>query len=1460
MADDPDNSLGTLGIGITADYSDLEAKLQGAEDAAAAAGKEISDALNSAVPDSDQLSLFAEQAATAFGELSEQMSLVDAQSIDATEHMEQLGSAAAVVGPELEAAAVGAEASAEGFGLAAVAAETAAEGFAVLVEHITEMAAAFVAFEAIVDAVKEAVGAFAELQSSSVALGLIEQHMQGVADATGQVNEAMEKLEGIATSDALSFPSLLQAQQKLAAIGTSLEDMPAVLQGVADGAATMGASFDTAAQSLERIEQSGALSGRTLINLGLQIDDVSAAMDQGDLSLVKLKADFLDLEPATRGLVIALAEQEKNAGAAAAQAGTLAGQWQLVKTQIELAGEAIVKSAGGFDGLGAAAVIAMKAVETVVEVIVTGFKLISDLMSLVLGSIGDAVVGVLAATKAVASGDLTGAINALKTAGSSIASDWNAGIAAIVADNANAGATIKGIWASTGQAVSDPIDAAALKIQVAQQIAAAEAQKAAEAAQKAAVAFNKSWDSMANAAESAFAQMDSGDATAASAVSKLDSAITKATTHFTELTPASAAMLATLTTMYLQAKQAEDDLANTEALDKLIDQMGQVQVQASLLADKVPVDFQKMLEGVSAGFNFSGLQSQLQNSLTTLTADLQKIPAEMQPAMQVVIDKTKDALNNLTDMNSALKLLGQDKAMDGLAQQLTGLENTFGKGLSSEAQFDQGMTNLGVDILKTVIPAMEKGIPVTQSLLDALQKGGPVGQQFADNLTNGLDNAVNKFTAFAETVRAQSLTVDNALKDLGVQSLDATAAAMQRDGDDIIAILKGVADASSLTTAQFTQDQNGVIASATKMLAIWQTTGQTINDDVLNQIAKIAPALALAAKDGPDAFADALEALKTKASDAIMTLAQAYTTLGVQSSAALDNILSKQTAAYNLLVSANAPIQAQLQGLSDIYATQIKIAQATGASGEATLQWTQALAGVQSQQAAITQQTMALSNLYTAMLKDFNADWLQLGNSIGDAIVSGQNFGAAFTKVFDDLKKQLADLVVNYLLGQLKTALLADGDLMKDFNSVFNAIFGASGTVAQGLQQTQKLVGQAGNELDDIYTNTSKQMTQLTSQTVQGIQQTGQAALSQLSSILNMVSGIVTAIASVISAIEIARTNTILGHIEDNTRDSAILDGQILEMIHDVDNQFVGFNEFVNGALTQYLQNINVDLDELVGLGQKQADLLATINTNGGSSGGGGSSLAQTVTDLAGQVTAIQDVLKQGIESTGVSTQATTDATSATTDLASSTTDLTDATTELTPQIANLAAAVTTSNNASNPNVPSSGILSTANVGSVVDIGPNGPAAALFNLMQANQAPSAPNTNASVGQLVDIGPNGPAAQLFQLMLANQAPSSPNSNSPVTANGSALPLSATDLENLAQFRSVAPVPGTVTNYGTPGSPTANVTGGLAGGSSSTVTVPVTVSGNMIGTQQIANQLTNQIQANVVAALRQAGLKI
>src|SRR6202044_1428623 len=105
----------------------------------------------------------------------------------------------------------------------------------------------------------------------------------GITLSAGDVSEAMEKLSTLAYSDALSFPELLTAQQRLVAFGASLEDVPGILGSIADGAATMGTSFDTAANAFERMMEAGTLNAKSLINLGINMQDVAAAMDlEGD--------------------------------------------------------------------------------------------------------------------------------------------------------------------------------------------------------------------------------------------------------------------------------------------------------------------------------------------------------------------------------------------------------------------------------------------------------------------------------------------------------------------------------------------------------------------------------------------------------------------------------------------------------------------------------------------------------------------------------------------------------------------------------------------------------------------------------------------------------------------------------------------------------------------------------------------------------------------------------------------------------------------------------------------------------------------------------------------------------------------------------------------------------------------------------------------------------------------------
>jgi hypothetical protein len=315
-----------------------------------------------------------------------------------------------------------------------------------------------------------------------------------------------------------------------------------------------------------------------------------------------------------------------------------------------------------------------------------------------------------------------------------------------------------------------------------------------------------------------------------------------------------------------------------------------------------------------------------------------------------------------------------------------------------------------------------------------------------------------------------------------------------------------------------------------------------------------------------------------------------------------------------------APLQQQLAVQAQIAQLQIKIADSTGATAQQTLQWTEQLTAVQTQMNVLKDQTIGLSNLYTGMVKALGTAWTDLGKGLGDAMVSGQNFGAALTKVFDTLKQQIAELVTQYLLNQLKDAFLQNTDAVNSFAKVFNSIFGGSsggGIIAPAMQSAGQAAqdfsqvsityfGQAGDAVKSFSNTASSSMSSAANSVSQ--------SASQMVSGLTAVASVVSAIASIFSAIELMHTNTLLSDIEHETARMAIYLG----------DSGSGSIQFYTGKSAEFLNYIHSDIVSMRGTleaaNQTLTDILAAVVVGGGGSGSGsgsgGSALQQLITQL----------------------------------------------------------------------------------------------------------------------------------------------------------------------------------------------------------------------------------------------------
>ena len=204
--------------------------------------------------------------------------------------------------------------------------------------------------EGLKDLAEEALSTYANVEKATIALSAL-------TGSGEQATEAIESLKTLALTDALSFPTLVTAYQRMVAFGFATEQIPGVLQAAADAAAATGRNIDQVTNAIDRMALSGTVGARQLANLGVSLQDLGAAMD---VTASEASAAFKALDTSDRLLVIEDALQ-KYQGVAESVAQGVAGQFQNLKTQTEFVfesiGEAIAPAAEAIMGFASKAVL-----------------------------------------------------------------------------------------------------------------------------------------------------------------------------------------------------------------------------------------------------------------------------------------------------------------------------------------------------------------------------------------------------------------------------------------------------------------------------------------------------------------------------------------------------------------------------------------------------------------------------------------------------------------------------------------------------------------------------------------------------------------------------------------------------------------------------------------------------------------------------------------------------------------------------------------------------------------------------------------------------------------------------------------------------------------------------------------------------------------------------------------------
>ncbi len=333
----PLENLGDLVLVVGADLSSLEDTLQSVPAVAQAAGAAIDSALGTALdsataslaklgeavagltPDAaqaaGQMDMFAESTSNAAAQLDlfTQGTLEDAKT--GFSGIEQNATAAA--------------AATESTGSAAAEAGGA---FATLGEHLmealTELGLLIGGFEAL----KSTMEAVATEQAFAVS-------MTALTGSAQTANKTLEDLRSTAQELPVALDSLLQATQRMQAFGVATEAIPEFLHAAADAAAATGQGFDTVAAGLERVQVTGTVMARSLMQMGVTWKQVATQMG---VSVEEAQAAFKKgAQSAEEDVRILVDTIETNYGGLSAKlADTIGGQFQILKNQFtELASD-----------------------------------------------------------------------------------------------------------------------------------------------------------------------------------------------------------------------------------------------------------------------------------------------------------------------------------------------------------------------------------------------------------------------------------------------------------------------------------------------------------------------------------------------------------------------------------------------------------------------------------------------------------------------------------------------------------------------------------------------------------------------------------------------------------------------------------------------------------------------------------------------------------------------------------------------------------------------------------------------------------------------------------------------------------------------------------------------------------------------------------------------------------------
>lgn len=366
MADEQDY-LGDLTVNITGDFSELQDAIDEATTAASAGAETISDALQAVVDASGlagrDLEIFQEilqsdqdagialaqslqDIADSASSLGDEIAAGAQAALGSLEELQASGEATAIAWDDLATSAQyvddtlssvaddssNAETAIEEISTSAHEAEGGLQGMA---EGFLAVGEALAISEALFEFVQESIEVYGETQNVITSLQLL-------GATSSEAEETISGLSDMSLNLAIPFGDLEQAARRLTVAFQGVEgiDINDVLLTAANSAALTGKSFDQVTTALQRVEVTGAVTARQLLQLGVtwqQLAD-TAGTSVGQVQALLKKGG----QDATADLQLVMETINSMAsGAAQAQAQTILGQITVLKNQVTLLFDAI---------------------------------------------------------------------------------------------------------------------------------------------------------------------------------------------------------------------------------------------------------------------------------------------------------------------------------------------------------------------------------------------------------------------------------------------------------------------------------------------------------------------------------------------------------------------------------------------------------------------------------------------------------------------------------------------------------------------------------------------------------------------------------------------------------------------------------------------------------------------------------------------------------------------------------------------------------------------------------------------------------------------------------------------------------------------------------------------------------------------------------------------------------------